>query len=267
MFCDGYLMYLNSHIISLYNSFYWYLRSLPFPLWFCIYRELYSSYTCSFIKNESTKQEKQPSWWFFCQWISLKSVSEWWKNWTCSLTSLVELEAGQRGVDAHRDWTHFKQSDSQRSLVAHGNLLVAFALGCHAWWIVAARLVLNTNKKKLFHISVSVWKRKLKLKEAICMFTTTNSSTLNITNSTPRNPLMLHPYTAWSWSQPWMSVTTTVLTLTLSLNPICQPVSHAHFTWGSDHSLGTFPVSKLADSWQTLIINTQLYFLLAPIDN
>lgn len=49
-----------------------------------------------------------------------------------SLTFGVELEGAQRGVDAHRHWTHFKQRDSQRVLVAFWDLLVAFALGCHA---------------------------------------------------------------------------------------------------------------------------------------
>lgn len=48
------------------------------------------------------------------------------------LTLGVELEAAQHGVDAHRDWTHFKQRHSQSVLVAHWDLLEAFALGCHA---------------------------------------------------------------------------------------------------------------------------------------
>lgn len=47
-------------------------------------------------------------------------------------TFAVELEAAQRGVDAHRYWTHFVQRHSQRVLVAHRDLLIAFALGGHA---------------------------------------------------------------------------------------------------------------------------------------
>lgn len=60
-----------------------------------------------------------------------------------SLTSLVELEGAQRGVDAHGHWAHFKQRHSQSALVALWDFFVAFALSGHAWRVVAARLVLK----------------------------------------------------------------------------------------------------------------------------
>lgn len=47
-------------------------------------------------------------------------------------TFAVELEAAQRGVDAHRYRPHFIQRETQRLLVAHWDLLVAIALGRHA---------------------------------------------------------------------------------------------------------------------------------------
>ena len=55
-----------------------------------------------------------------------------------SLTSLVELEAPLRGVDADRHWTHFEQSHSQSVLIAHGHFLKAFALSRQSGGVVAA---------------------------------------------------------------------------------------------------------------------------------
>lgn len=58
-------------------------------------------------------------------------------------TFAVELEAGQLGVDAHRDGPHLVERHPQRLLVAHRHLLVAFAGGGHALRGVLARLVLD----------------------------------------------------------------------------------------------------------------------------
>lgn len=45
---------------------------------------------------------------------------------------LVELEAALLCIDAHRHWTNFVECNSQCALITHWDLLVAFALGCHA---------------------------------------------------------------------------------------------------------------------------------------
>lgn len=60
-------------------------------------------------------------------------------------TFAVELEAGQLGVDAHRDRPHLVECHPQRLLVAHRHLLVAFARGGHACRGVLARLILDAR--------------------------------------------------------------------------------------------------------------------------
>lgn len=61
-------------------------------------------------------------------------------------TFAVELEAGQLGVDAHRDRPHLVERHRQRLLIAHRNLLVTFARGGHARRGVLARLVLDAQR-------------------------------------------------------------------------------------------------------------------------
>lgn len=65
-----------------------------------------------------------------------------------ALTFAVELEAGQRGVDAHSYGSHLEERDAQRLLVAHRDLRVAIALGRHARRTVTARLVLNRRHSR-----------------------------------------------------------------------------------------------------------------------
>lgn len=70
-------------------------------------------------------------------------------------TFAVELEAGQLGVDAHRDRPHLVERHPQRLLVAHRDLLVAFAGGGHACRGVLARLVLDAPHMEKVQLKVS----------------------------------------------------------------------------------------------------------------
>lgn len=75
-------------------------------------------------------------------------------------TFAVELEAGQLGVDAHRDGPLLVERHPQRLLVAHRDLLVAFARGGHAGRGVLARLVLDAQ-----HMEKVQFGQKLKVYE------------------------------------------------------------------------------------------------------
>lgn len=94
-------------------------------------------------------------------------------SWTggpgSALTFAVELEAGQRGVDAHSYGSHLEERDAQRLLVAHRDLLVAIALGRHAWWTVTARLVLNIrhSRREMLKISTSTVRYETKSRFAM----------------------------------------------------------------------------------------------------
>lgn len=64
----------------------------------------------------------------------------------CVWTFAVELEAGQLGVDAHRNGSDLVEGGAQCLLIAHWDLLVTFTGGGHALRTVLARLVLDTQK-------------------------------------------------------------------------------------------------------------------------
>lgn len=66
----------------------------------------------------------------------------------CMWTFAVELEAGQLGIDAHRNGSDLVEGGAQCLLVAYRDLLVTFTGGGHALWAVLAWLVLDTLQQQ-----------------------------------------------------------------------------------------------------------------------
>lgn len=110
-------------------------------------------------------------------------------------TFAVELEAGQLGVDAHRDRPHLVERHSQRLLVAHWDLLVAFAWGGHARRGVLARLVLDAPhmEKVQFGQKLKVYEPelvqlKLTSKENVMFWPKSSSVSSHVTHSDRLDP-------------------------------------------------------------------------------